>query len=134
MSARYARLADTIIREQWQRACKINIRGEGAADTSADGTLADGCLAETEPRPSEVVLPNGYCGSTATEVLAARQRPIDSTNCPLFVTTAEFLPPIPSAARRHHPDQGHSDHQCRVRAASLARTQLHPVFWLAEFI
>jgi hypothetical protein len=40
MTARYARLGDTTIREQWDRAQKINIRGE-PIDTSTDGPLAD---------------------------------------------------------------------------------------------
>lgn len=40
MTAVYARLADTTIREQWERAQKINIRGE-PVDTTGDGPLAD---------------------------------------------------------------------------------------------
>jgi site-specific recombinase XerD len=40
MTAVCARLADTTIREQWERAQKINIRGE-PVDTIIDGPLAD---------------------------------------------------------------------------------------------
>ena len=36
MTAVYARLADTTIRDQWERAQKINIRGEPVDTTSTD--------------------------------------------------------------------------------------------------
>ena len=36
MTAVYARLADTTIREQWERAQKINIRGEPVDTTATD--------------------------------------------------------------------------------------------------
>lgn len=54
-TARYARLADTTIREQWERAQKVHIRGGLPKQKSCPH--ANACL-----------------------------------TCPLFVTTAEFLP------------------------------------------
>jgi len=40
MTARYARLADTTIRTQWERARKIDIHGQ-PIDTSSDSLLRD---------------------------------------------------------------------------------------------
>jgi integrase len=88
MTARYARLADTTIREQWERAQKINIRGE-PIDTSTDGPLADAAWMKQNLSRAKMALPNGYCGLPL-------QRSCPHANacltCPLFVTTAEFLP------------------------------------------
>src|SRR6476620_5623205 len=61
MTARYARLADTTIREQWERAQKINIRGE-PIDTSTDGPLADAAWMKQNLSRAKMALPNGYCG------------------------------------------------------------------------
>jgi hypothetical protein len=61
MTARYARLADTTIREQWERAQKINIRGE-PVDTSTDGPLADAAWMKQNLSRAKMALPNGYCG------------------------------------------------------------------------
>ena len=88
MTARYARLADTTIREQWERAQKINIHGE-PVDTSADGPLADAAWMKQNLSRAKMALPNGYCG-------LPMQKSCPHANacltCPLFVTTAEFLP------------------------------------------
>uniref|UniRef100_UPI0013A582E0 tyrosine-type recombinase/integrase n=1 Tax=Mycolicibacterium brumae TaxID=85968 RepID=UPI0013A582E0 len=48
MTARYARLADTTIRAQWERARKIDIHGQ-PVDTSGDGLLGDINFASTFP-------------------------------------------------------------------------------------
>ena len=61
MTARYARLADTTIREQWERAQKINIHGE-PVDASADGPLADAAWMKQNLSRAKMALPNGYCG------------------------------------------------------------------------
>jgi len=55
------RLADTTIREQWERAQKINIRGE-PVDTTIDETLADGEWMKQNLARVKMALPNGYCG------------------------------------------------------------------------
>jgi integrase len=88
MTAVYARLADTTIREQWERAQKINIRGE-PVDTTIDGPLADGEWMKQNLARATMTLPNGYC-------VLPLQKSCPHSNacltCPLFVTTAEFLP------------------------------------------
>ncbi|WP_246133587.1 hypothetical protein [Mycobacterium helveticum] len=61
MTAVYARLADTTIREQWERAQEINIRGE-PVDTTIDETLADGEWMKQNLARAKMALPNGYCG------------------------------------------------------------------------
>ncbi len=97
MTAVYARLADTTIREQWERAQKINIRGE-PIDTTIDGTLADGEWMKQNLARAKMALPNGYCGLPLQKSCPHANACL---TCPLFVTTAEFLPPTPQAARRH---------------------------------
>ena len=88
MTAVYARLADSTVRAQWERAQKINIRGE-PVDTTIDGPLADGEWMKQNLARATMTLPNGYCGLPL-------QKSCPHSNacltCPLFVTTAEFLP------------------------------------------
>ena len=88
MTARYARLADTTIREQWERAQKINIRGE-PVDTSTDGPLADAAWMKQNLSRAKMALPNGYCGLPLQKSCPHANACL---TCPLFVTTAEFLP------------------------------------------
>nr|WP_260933180.1 tyrosine-type recombinase/integrase [Mycolicibacterium llatzerense] len=88
MTARYARLADTTIREQWERAQKINIRGE-PVDTSTDGPLADATWMKQNLSRAKMALPNGYCGLPLQKSCPHANACL---TCPLFVTTAEFLP------------------------------------------
>lgn len=87
MTSHYARLSDTTIREQWERARKVNIAGEQlAADT---GPLADAVWMKNNLARAKMALPNGYC------TLPLQQK-CEFANacltCPVFVTTAEFLP------------------------------------------
>jgi integrase len=88
MTAVYARLADTTIRQQWERAQKINIRGE-PVDTTIDGPLGDAEWMKQNLARAKMALPNGYCGLPL-------QKSCPHSNacltCPLFITTAEFLP------------------------------------------
>jgi len=88
MTAVYARLADTTIRQQWERARKINIRGE-AIDTSADSPLADAEWMKQNLARAKMALPNGYCGLPLQKSCPHANACL---TCPLFVTTAEFLP------------------------------------------
>lgn len=87
MTAVYARLADTTIRAQWERAQKINIRGE-PVDTS-DGPLADAEWMKQNLARAKMALPNGYCGLPLQKSCPHANACL---TCPLFVTTAEFLP------------------------------------------
>ena len=88
MTAVYARLADTTIREQWERAQKINIRGE-PVDITVDGPLADGEWMKQNLARAKMALPNGYCGLPLQKSCPHANACL---TCPLFITTAEFLP------------------------------------------
>src|SRR4029079_16564089 len=59
MTAVYARLADTTIRAQWERAPKIHIRGH-AVDVTVDGPLADREWMKQNLARAKMALPNGY--------------------------------------------------------------------------
>jgi integrase len=87
MTSHYARLSDKTIREQWERASKVNIAGEQL--TTDTGPLADAVWMKNNLARAKMALPNGYC------TLPLQQR-CEYANacltCPMFVTTAEFLP------------------------------------------
>lgn len=88
MTARYARLADKTIREQWERAQKINIRGE-PAELPDDGPLSDAAWMKQNLARAKMALPNGYCGLPLQKSCPHANACL---TCPLFITTAEFLP------------------------------------------
>ena len=88
MTARYARLADTTIRDQWERAQKINIRGE-PVDLPGDGPLGDAAWMKHSLARAKTTLPNGYCGLPPQKSCPHANACL---TCPLFITTAEFLP------------------------------------------
>lgn len=94
MTAHYARLHDTTVRRHWERARKVNVQGE-AVDLDSDGSLADAAWAKQRLSRATQALPNGYCGLPP-------QRACPHANacltCPMFITTAEFLP----QHRQHH--------------------------------
>jgi hypothetical protein len=88
MTAHYARLADSTIRDQWQRAQKINIRGE-PVELPDDGPLADAAWMKQNLARAKMALPNGYCGLPLQKSCPHANACL---TCPLFITTAEFLP------------------------------------------
>ena len=88
MTAVYARLADSTIREHWERAQKINIRGE-PIDTTIDGPLADAGWMKQNLARAKMALPNGYCGLPLQKSCPHANACL---TCPVFITTAEFLP------------------------------------------
>ncbi len=94
MTGHYARLHDTTVREHWERARKVNAQGE-TVTLGADGPLADAAWASQRLGRATQALPNGYCGLPV-------QRSCPHANacltCPMFLTTAEFLP----RHREHH--------------------------------
>jgi hypothetical protein len=88
MTAHYARLSDQTIREQWERARKVGVNGEELpAET---GALAEAAWMKNNLARAKMALPNGYCA------LLPLQQSCEYANacltCPVFVTTAEFLP------------------------------------------
>jgi integrase len=88
MTSHYARLADATIREQWQRAQKINIKGE-PVELPNDGPLADAAWMKQNLARAKVALPNGFCGLPLQKTCPHANACL---TCPLFITTAEFLP------------------------------------------
>ncbi len=88
MTARYARLADTTIRDQWERAQKVNIRGE-PVELAGDGPLGDAAWIKHNLARAKMALPNGYCGLPLQKSCPHANACL---TCPLFITTTEFLP------------------------------------------
>jgi hypothetical protein len=87
MTAHYARLSDTTIRQQWERARKVNIAGEQLANDA--GPLADAVWMKNNLARAKMALPNGYC---TLPLQQSCQYANACLTCPVFVTTAEFLP------------------------------------------
>lgn len=87
MTAHYARLSDRTVRDQWERARKVNVAGEEVS--AATGPLADAVWMKNNLARAKMALPNGYC-------TLPLQQHCEYANacltCPVFVTTAEFLP------------------------------------------
>ena len=82
------RLADTTIRAQWERAQKVNIGGE-PVDLPGDGPLGDAAWMKQNLARAKMALPNGYCGLPPQKSCPHANACL---TCPLFITTAEFLP------------------------------------------
>ena len=88
MTARYARLSDTTIRRHWEAARKVNISGE-TITLDPDGPLAEAAWAKQRVGRATQALPNGYCGLPAVKTCPHANACL---TCPMFITTAEFLP------------------------------------------
>ena len=88
MTAHYARLSDKTVREHWERARKVNADGQ-PVQLSPDGPLGDAAWAKQQLSRATQSLPNGYC-----QLPLVKTCPHANTclTCPMFVTTAEFLP------------------------------------------
>jgi hypothetical protein len=88
MSGHYARLHDRTVRRHWEAARKVDITGR-TVDLDSAGPLAEAAWASQRLSRATQALPNGYCGLPA-------QRTCPHANacltCPMFLTTAEFLP------------------------------------------
>jgi integrase len=94
MTAHYARLSDATIRRHWERARKVDIRGDTVV-LDPDGPLAEAAWAKQRLSRAVQALPNGYCG---LPLVRRCQHANACLTCPLFITTAEFLP----GHRRQH--------------------------------
>jgi len=88
MTAHYARLSDTTVRDHWEKARKVNAEGR-PVQVRADGPLGEAAWAKQRLSRATQALPNGYC-----ELPPVRTCPHANSclTCPMFVTTAEFLP------------------------------------------
>jgi len=87
MTAHYARLADTTIRAQWERARKVNINGQALAADS--GPMAEAVWMKNNLARAKMALPNGFC---TLPLQKSCQYANACLTCPVFVTTEEFLP------------------------------------------
>lgn len=88
MTAHYARLSDTTIRRHWEAAQKVNIKGE-TVTLDPDGPLAEAAWAKQRVARATQALPNGYCGLPVQQSCPHANACL---SCPMFITTAEFLP------------------------------------------
>jgi integrase len=88
MTAHYARLSDKTVREHWKKARKVNAEGQ-PVQVRSDGPLGDAAWSKHRLSRATQALPNGYC-----ELPLVRTCPHANSclTCPMFVTTAEFLP------------------------------------------
>ena len=88
MTGHYARLSDTTIRRHWERARKVNAYGE-TVTLDPDGPLAEASWAKQRISRATQALPNGYCSLPLVKTCPHAN---SCLTCPMFVTTAEFLP------------------------------------------
>ena len=88
MTAHYARLTDTTVRRHWEAARKVNARGETVSLDPA-GPLAEAAWAKQQLSRATQALPNGYC---QLPVVKTCPHANSCLTCPMFLTTAEFLP------------------------------------------
>ena len=88
MTAHYARLHDTTVRRHWEAARKVNIHGATVTLDPA-GPLADAAWAKQRLGRATQALPNGYCGLPVQKSCPHANACL---TCPMFLTTAEFLP------------------------------------------
>jgi len=88
MTAHYARLSDKTVREHWEKARKVGAEGL-PVQISPHGPLGDAAWSKQRLSRATQALPNGYC-----ELPMVRTCPHANSclTCPMFVTTAEFLP------------------------------------------
>jgi integrase len=88
MTAHYARLHDTTVREHWEKARKVNISGQ-AITLDPDGPLAEAAWSKQRLSRATQALPNGYCGLPVQQSCPHANACL---TCPMFITTPEFLP------------------------------------------
>jgi integrase len=88
MTAHYARLSDKTVREQWEKARKVNAEGQ-PVQISPEGPLGDAAWSKQRLSRATQALPNGYCELPMVRVCPHAN---SCLTCPMFVTTAEFLP------------------------------------------
>lgn len=88
MTAHYARLHDTTVRRHWEAARKIDITGS-TVHVDPEGPLADAAWAKQRLGRATQALPNGFCGLPVQQSCPHANACL---TCPMFITTAEFLP------------------------------------------
>ena len=109
MTAHYARLSDKTVREHWERARKVNAEGQ-PVQISPDGPLGEAAWAKQQLSRATQALPNGYCQLPLVKTCPHAN---SCLTCPMFVTTAEFLP------------QHHAQRQAALQIISAAEASGH---------
>jgi integrase len=109
MTAHYARLSDKTVREHWERARKVNAEGQ-PVQISPDEPLGDAAWAKQQLSRATQALPNGYCQLPLVKTCPHAN---SCLTCPMFVTTAEFLP------------QHHAQRQATLQIISAAEASGH---------
>lgn len=95
MTAHYARLHDTTVRRHGENARKVNANGETITVDPA-GPLAEASWAKQRLGRATQSLQNGFCGLPVQKSCPHANACL---TCPMFVTTAEFLPQHRSSKR-----------------------------------
>ena len=88
MTGHYARLSDKTVREHWEKARKVNAQGQ-PVQIRPDGPLGDAAWSKQRLSRATQALPNGYCELPMVRVCPHAN---SCLTCPMFLTTAEFLP------------------------------------------
>ncbi|HET9896325.1 MAG TPA: tyrosine-type recombinase/integrase [Streptosporangiaceae bacterium] len=109
MTAHYARLSDKTVREHWEKARKVNAEGQ-PVQIGPDGPLGDAAWSKHRLSRATQALPNGYCELPMVRVCPHAN---SCLTCPMFVTTAEFLP-------QHH---AHRQQTLQIISAAEANGQ-----------
>jgi integrase-like protein len=109
MTALYARLSDKTVREHWERARKVNAEGQ-PVQISPDGPLGEAAWAKQQLSRATQALPNGYCQLPLVKTCPHAN---SCLTCPMFVTTAEFLP------------QHHAQRQATLQIITAAEASGH---------
>ena len=109
MTALYARLSDKTVREHWERARKVSAEGQ-PVQLSPGGPLGDAAWAKQQLSRATQALPNGYCQLPLVKTCPHAN---SCLTCPMFVTTAEFLP------------QHHAQRQATLQIISAAEASGH---------
>ncbi|HEY2688243.1 MAG TPA: hypothetical protein VGJ50_07365, partial [Streptosporangiaceae bacterium] len=102
--------SDKTVRDHWEKARKVNAEGQ-PVQIRSDGPLGDATWSKHRLSRATQALPNGYC-----ELPLVRTCPHANSclTCPMFVTTAEFLP------------QHHAQRQQTLQIISAAEANGHP--------
>ena len=82
------KLSDKTVREHWERARKVGVSGQ-PVQINRDGPLGDAAWTGQQLSRATQSLPNGYC---QLPVVNTCPHANSCLTCPMFATTAEFLP------------------------------------------
>ena len=97
------------MREHWEKARKVSATGQ-PVQISPDGPLGDAAWARQQLSRATQSLPNGYCQLPLVKTCPHAN---SCLTCPMFVTTAEFLP------------QHHAQRQAALQLITAAEASGH---------